>query len=183
MFKKTVYFEEKDLAYWKNKSLLKRWKKEYPDSIQNHMFKILNSREKLSMFCFGELYTGIYYAKKGYKFLYEPWIENFLLTKAKMPELKKLQEQFINIFVSYAGQKMFDFIQKNIAKNINKGQPDLFVYKRGDFFFVEVKKEGDSLTKEQKIFIKKIGKISLKVKLVSVRKCSYLSSAYAKALS
>jgi len=131
----TIFYTLQDLENWKTKKLLHTWKKEFPDLIQNHLFNILNTRQYLNSYCFGELFTGIYYAKQGYKFLYEPWIENFLLCESK--SLRDIQLQFQNIFLQHAGRETYNFITKTIAPVLKKGQPDLFVYNDRECFFAE----------------------------------------------
>ncbi len=129
------------------------------------------SQERLSEYCFGELYTGVHYARKGYKFLFEPWLENFLLKEAKKTELRELQLKFQNIFIQQAGQDVFDFITNVLSKKIDKGQPDLFVYRPNDCFFAEIKRERDSLTKEQEIFSNELKKnrIPVPIRLVTLQ--------------
>lgn len=143
MIKETIYFTPQDLDDWKNKTLLKQWKEEYPNLIPDHMFNIFNARKALNTYVFGELFTGIQFAKQGYSFLYEPWIENFLLTESQ--GLKDLQVQFQTIFIKQAGKELFDYITNTIKTKINKGQPDLFVYNNSGCFFVEVKRKNECL--------------------------------------
>jgi len=164
----TIYYAEEDINKWKSKSLLKDWKKKYPTLIQDHLFDILNTRESLNLYCFGELFTGVFFAKQGYKFLYEPWIENFLLIESK--KLTTLQLRFQDVFIQYAGKNLFQYITQVIAKQIKKGQPDLFIYNRKECFFVEVKKKGDILRPEQKIFIRELEKYPdpLPIRIVSL---------------
>lgn len=166
----TIFFSKNNLRDWKNKTLLNKWKQQYPSLIQDHLINKVLNRKIFTTHCFGELFTGIHYAEKGYKFLYEPWIENFLLVEAKRDDLKKLQEKFINIFIEHAGVEVTKFIKNEIAKKINKGQPDLFVYNEAHCFFVEVKRENDVLSEEQKIFANMLNQsnFDLPIKLISL---------------
>jgi len=160
----TIYFQAKDLISWKNKELLEKWKRRYPELIQNHLYQIwrknspLNSRPRLNAYGFGELYTAIHFADRGYKFLYEPWIENFLLDQPRKSKLAELRKSFQETFITHAGREVYGYITQTIANKIKKGQPDLFIYDEKEYFFVEVKKKGDKLTPEQKIFIEELEK-------------------------
>lgn len=174
LINETITYTSQDLENWKSKKLLNNWKKEFPDLIPTHLFNILDSRQSLNTYCFGELFTGIYYARKGFKFLYEPWIENFLLFRAKIKELKDLQEIFTDIFIQHTSRETYNFIQNNIAQKINKGQPDLFIYDETNSFFAEVKRKGDVVRKEQEFFIKTLDRsgFDLPIKLVSLQRVS-----------
>lgn len=172
---KTIYYSKEDIENWKNKKLLQKWRKQYPSLIEDHYFQIWSNKNKLNSYGFGELYTAVYYARKGYKFLYEPWLENFLLIPSV--KLENIYYRFTETFIKYAGKKTHDFIQSNIASKIKKGQPDLFIYNNDECFFVEVKKKNDKLNKEQKLFINKISgsKYSIPIVLVNLldKKLSY----------
>jgi len=67
--------------------------------------------------------------------------------------MAELQQKFQKIFTEHAGKEVFDYISSVIAKEINKGQPDLFIYNDDECFFAEVKKKGDELSYEQIRFI------------------------------
>jgi len=119
------------------------------------------------MYTFPEYFTGMHYTIKGYKFLFEPYLENFLLFDSKKTELKNIQDKFIGILRKVIGDDNFLYL-KRITKNFKTGQPDLFIYNEdtGDYFFAEVK-FSDKLQEHQKKLIRLIGK-RIPVKLVSV---------------
>jgi len=149
------------------KTLLYEWKKEYPDLIQDHMFQIFNQKPILGAYCFGELSVGIYFARQGYKFLFEPWLENFLLAPAGK-KLRELQKRFKGIFINAAGQEIYDLITNKIASKQKKGQPDLFVYKGEECFFAEIKRKFEKLGEDQLKFIGGIFqyKIPIDIKII-----------------
>lgn len=163
---KTVYYSKKDIEDWKNKKLLHKWRKEYPSLIEDHYLQIWSNKNKLNSYGFGELYTAVYHTRKGYKFLYEPWLENFLLIPSV--KLKDTYKKFSKTFIKYAGKKTYEFIQNKIASEIKKGQPDLFIYNEDECFFVEVKKKNDKLNKEQKLFINKLSNSKCSIPIVLV---------------
>jgi len=119
------------------------------------------------MHTFPEYFTGMHYAIKGYKFLFEPYAENFLLVELKKPELKNIQDKFKEILRKVIGEDNFFYLTRT-TKNFKTGQPDLFIYNEniGDYFFAEVKFR-DKLQEHQKKLIGLIGK-RIPVKLVLV---------------
>jgi hypothetical protein len=139
------------LRNWRDKSLLDQWRLQYPDLICNHYYDIWHKKHSLPSYGFGELWTAIHFASQGYRFLYEPWLENFLLIPSV--KLADLHTQFTQIFIANAGLSLYQFIRDEIARIHTKGQPDLFVYNNDGCFFVEVKRPGDSITQEQQFFI------------------------------
>ena len=163
----TLTFPKEELTKWKDKTLLYEWKRKYPDLIQVHMFEIFKQKPFLGAYCFGELSVGIYFAKQGYKFLFEPWVEDFLLAPAGK-KLGGLQKKFKEIFINATGQEVYDLITKKIASKQKKGQPDLFVYKDGNHFFAEIKRKYEKLGKEQLKFIGGIFqyKIPIDIKII-----------------
>lgn len=172
MIKKTkIYYTQKSIGNWKSKELIKKWKKEFPALIQNHHYKIcINPKNKLPLYTFYEYFTGIFFAKKGYKFLFEPYIENYLLTEYKSEELRNLQQKFLRVVRKIIGKEKFQEL-KNICQNYKTGQPDLFIYnpKTKKYFFAEIKSEKDSLREHQNKLIKKFNKI-VPVKIVYLLK-------------
>lgn len=160
--KMKIFYSLEDIQKWKSKELIKQWKKEFPDLIQNHHFNIcVNPKNKLPLYTFYEYYSGIYFAKKGYKFLFEPYIENYLLVQYKSKELKLLRRKFIRVIKKIIGQNKFQKLKK-VCKEFYSGQPDLFIFnpKNNEYFFAEVKSERDRLRKHQNKLIKQFRKIT-----------------------
>lgn len=166
-----IYYNQKNINEWKSKKLIKKWKKEFSALIQNHHYKIcINPENKLPLYTFYEYFTGVYFAKKGYKFLFEPYIENYLLAKYKSKELRLLQQKFLRIVKKVMGKEKFQEL-RNICQNYKTGQPDLFIYhpENKKYFFAEVKSEKDNLREHQDKLIKQFSKI-VPVKIVYLLK-------------
>lgn len=163
-----IKYSKQDIARWKNKELLKEWESKFPNLISDHLYDILVKRKELNTYCFGELFTGAYFYEKGYKILYEPWLENCLFQESI--KLKGLRNRFLEIMSKAIGPEKFKAFSGGLKKKkIEKGQPDLFVYNNKDHFFVEVKREGDKISEEQEKFIGIAKVFGITVRIVNLR--------------
>ncbi len=126
---------------WKEGSLQKEWLEKYPTLFTRSDYEVVRNQ---SQYHFGEWFVAIKYHEKGWKVLVEQYM---------FPKHKKLE-----VLRKLIGEENLNTIQ---AAGAGKTQaPDLFVYNdRGDYFFVEVKKQRDRLTNEQEKHFKRIGKV------------------------
>lgn len=162
-----IKYSKQDIAKWKSKELLKDWKFNYPNLISDHLYDILIKRQELNTYCFGELFTGAHFCAKDYKVLYEPWLENCLFQDSV--KLRESRKEFIKIMSKAIGPQEFNtFLEELKKRKLKKGQPDLFVYKDNEYFFAEVKREADKITKEQKEFIKIARQFGIKVEIAEL---------------
>ena len=126
-------YKKELLEEWKRGKLYKEWADKYPETFDEIDINLAKSQPK---YHFGEWFVAVHYAQEGFKSLLEK-------VGCQNHERKnKIIAQYLD----------FEKLMK-IPK-----LPDLFVYKNNDFFFVEVKKENDSLGDEQAKCFEKIEK-------------------------
>jgi len=160
------YFDA-DLQQWRSRKLIKKWKKQFPDLVEDHHFNsLINPSNKITDFTFYEYFTGFDFVKKGYRFIFEPYVENYLLQNYKSEELRVLKLKFLNAMKDVVGEEKFERL-KVVCHDFKTGQPDLFIYKSdgSDYFFAECKSENDKLRPHQNKLINLIKKI-VPVKIV-----------------
>lgn len=165
-----IYYTKEYLEKWRDRELIKSWKKQFPDLVQDHHYQILvNAKNKMSVYTFYEYFTGFEYVKKGYKFIFEPYVENFLLQDYKSQEIKNIKSKFICIVKNIIGDDKFEKLME-VCQNYKTGQPDLFIYKEdgSDFFFAEIKSEKDKLRSHQSELISNIQKL-IPVKIINLK--------------
>lgn len=133
MKKIKLIYKKELLEKWKRGKLYRDWAKKYPEIFDNVDITLAKNQPK---YHFGEWLVAIHYAKKGYK---------SLLEKIGCQNHKRKNK----IIAQYLDYEKLMKIPK---------LPDLFVYKNNEFFFVEVKKENDSLSDGQKRCFRRIEK-------------------------
>lgn len=145
-------YDPKLYEKWLDGSLKKEWAKDYPDLFDEDDFRIT---VKQKGFHFGEWFAAIYYHKRGYKVLIEKYIYNNHPKKLKVAN---------NIL----GKDNVKYLL-----NLENQPPDLFVYKGKDFFFAEVKKDADRLSRSQEeCFNKMAKKLKTRFEVVELKKKS-----------
>lgn len=129
----SLSYKKELLEEWKKGKLYEDWADKYPEVFDEIDKELVKNQPK---YHFGEWFVAVYYAQKGYLSLLEK------IGCLKHERKNKIVAQYLDF------EKL-----KQIPK-----LPDLFVYKGNEFFFVEVKKENDSLSDEQRKCYEKIEK-------------------------
>ena len=138
------YSAELETQYLAGK-LLSRWKETYGHT---ELFLEINPLSKqfplqcpplpTQTYGFGELFVGIHYLNRGYEVIRHYWYKDATYNPYK-------------IAVALMGSEVADYVS-NQNKKPHTQPPDLLVYKKGRFFFVEVKKPRDWLKPPQQAF-------------------------------
>ena len=102
---------------------------------------------------FGEWFVAMDFAKQGYKVLVEKYRSH------------RTHKRKYDVLFRYFSPEEIDFLTKSKHQ-----PPDLFVYKGRDKFFVEVKRDSDSLSISQKKFFGEIERrMNCRVRIVHLR--------------
>ena len=132
---------------WKRGRLHYKWFLQYRNTFDKDDLRIVRNQH-LDGKHFGEWFTAIHYAKKGYGVLVEKYMYGIhsgihcrkrgfiteILGEYRLKQLRKWEERY------------------------RSQPPDLFVFKGKDYFFVEVKRDRDFLRDHQKAHFKTIEK-------------------------
>ncbi len=142
---KTQPYQERTLPYlkgerklWRKRLLQGEWFREYPELFDCDDLKLAMRRDKKS-YEFGEWLTAIHFWNKGFHVLLPKYTH-------KANEVKY--------------QKAVDLLgKKDVKKLARPGRPDLLAYKdKEHLVFVEVKVEGDRVSRTQRKMMRRIAK-------------------------
>ena len=139
-----LIYDPKLYKEWLDGSLKKEWVKSYPDLFDEDDFRITIDQKG---FHFGEWFVAIHYHKQGYKVLVEKFIYK------NHPKKLKIVNKIL-------GKDNVEYL-----RSLKNQPPDLFIYKGKNFFFSEVKKDTDKLSKSQEECFNEIAK-KLKTRVV-----------------
>lgn len=149
MEEETIYYDIGLKDKWNDGAIQNIWKKKYKTFDEDDL-RLSLSQPRYHL---GEWITAIYYAKQGYRVLVEKY-------------LYKNHSHKIKIISDILTPEDINFLK---TPKPRCQAPDLFVFKDNKFFFVEVKRDKDYLSKRQINFFKNIEKeLRCKVKIIHV---------------
>lgn len=137
MHHEVINYKKSELHDWKEKKLLKKWKDLYPELIHSHMYSLFMNRKSLTSRCFYELYAGVYYVEMGYKFIFEPWFENFLL--------KPVKKKNYNIYKKVS--KKYLFVKLDWMYTISSNKRSRQKFRRDNLIYLFIEMASVSLSK------------------------------------
>ncbi len=135
-----IYYSPNLLKEWKCGQLQRKWKKQYPNIFDEDDLRIALSQRKNH---FGEWYAALHYAKMGYRVLIEKYI--YYAHPAKIRILKRRWPGLLERL-------------RHLGQDYKCQPPDLLLYKRERFQFVEVKRDSDYEKPTQKKMFKALSK-------------------------
>jgi hypothetical protein len=143
MLTETLYYDPVLLKPWHAGTLPRRWFQEYGHIFDDDDLRI-TKRQRHDHF--GEWYVAIHYAKQDYGVLVEKYIFKTHRRKYRIlsRHLKHHELQFLS-----DGPK---------PPNPWHQPPDLFVFRGSEYFFVEVKRDRNTLRESQECWFEEIAK-------------------------
>jgi hypothetical protein len=155
------YYRPELLRDWKLGRLQSKWQKH--DSNTFSKLDLSNAiRQRRKGYHFGEWFTARHYLRQGYEGLTEKWLH-----PSRGEKLSRAKEILGEAGVAYLKRRR----KLGGSKPRKSPRPDLLVIKSQptSFFFVEVKRDGDKLSRAQKRFFLMIErKFRRQVKIVKV---------------